>query len=308
MPASPKLPRNKLALFLLLASLSATVPALSQTGEAKKPESVAPPELGWFRQHLTLPEPELASSEERLLEDAKLGLREAQRGSWPAPASSVATPAGYGAQWTEVFFGANIQNRPRFRKKANGTAFAGFGLGDPRRFLGGEIAVGLYGLIPPGERGGLNVKVHRILPGDIGIALGLDNLFVWGGADAKPAHYLAVSKTFNLRDSVFLPLSQLTLHAGLGDGGYRSEADIFAERNTFGWFAAAGLRVLAPVGLIANWSGQDLFAGLSLTPSSKYPFILTFTAQDLLHRAGDGIRFSMGISYSESIWRLPLLN
>jgi hypothetical protein len=280
----------------------------SPSPETEIPASVAPPTLEWFRKNLTLPNPTLTKLEQKRLEDAKIGMRASKRGNWPAPSSSIASPAGFGAQWTEVFFGASVQNRPRYRRQANGTGYLGFGLGNPRELVGLEVSIGIYGLIPPGERGGMNLKLHRLLGEGFGIAVGRDNVFVWGGADAKPAHYVALSKTFNLSESVFDPFSMLTLHGGIGDGGYRSEADVFADKATFGWFAAAGLRVLAPLGIIVNWSGQDLFAGFSVTPSRKFPVILTFAAQDLMGRAGDGTRFSFSIAYTESIYNLPILN
>ena len=96
----------------------------------------------------------------------------------------------------------------------------------------------------------------------------------------------------------------LTLHAGLGSGGYRSEEAVFTDQNTLGWFAAVGLRVVAPVTIIANWSGQDLFAGVSVTPFRKTPFSFTLAAQDLTGRAGDGVRYVISVAYSESIYRL----
>ncbi len=272
------------------------------------PNSVAPSNIEWFRKNLMVKEVPMTAAEKRRLVDAIAGLKESRRGSWPAPSSSIASPSGFGASWTEVFFGASVQNRPRFRNKANGTGYVGFGIGNPRENIGIETSIGIYGLIPPGERGGINVKAHRLLGNGLGVSVGFDNVFVWGGADAKPAHYFAISKTFSLKESVFDPFSQLTLHGGIGDGGYRSEANVFANTGGFGWFASAGLRVLAPLGLILNWSGQDLFAGVSITPSQRYPISVTFAAQDITHTAGNGVRFLISVAYTESIWRLPLFN
>lgn len=306
MPALPK--RNLLNVLLLLAFAFLGGAQFAIADEERVPTSVGPSNIEWFRKNLTVGDPALNSFEKRRLNDALTGLRESRRGNWPAPSSSIASPAGFGAQWTEVFFGASVQNRPRFRKQANGTGYLGFGMGDPRELVGLEVSIGIYGLIPPGERGGINVKMHRLLGNGMAVAIGRDNVLVWGGADAKPAHYFVLSKTFNLRESVFDPFSQLTLHAGIGDGGYRSEAAVFADKKTLGWFASAGLRVLAPVGIVLNWSGQDLFAGISLTPSHKYPVSLTLAAQDLLHTAGDGRRYLISVAYTESIFKLPLFN
>lgn len=306
MPVSARRKRRSRASFWLGLAFGLGSTIASADGE--KPTTVAPPDLGWFRQNLTVPNPVIQPEEQERLDDALTGLKDSQRGSWPSPSSSIACPAGFGAQWTEVFFGASVQNRPRFRDKANGTGYIGFGMGDPRAYVGLEVSIGIYGLIPPGERGGMNLKLHRILGEGFGVAVGYDNLFVWGGADAKAAHYLALSKTFNLKDSVFEPFSSLTLHAGIGNGGYRSEAAVFADQPTLGWFAAAGLRIIAPLGIIVNWSGQDLFAGFSVTPSKQYPISITVAAQDLTRTAGDGVRYLVSVAYTESIFRLPIIH
>lgn len=284
---------------------AAAAPSTADQGPERMPTSATPDNLDWFRKYLTVPGVEVSATERSRIRDAIEGMKESRRGTWPAPPSAIASPSGYGCSWSEVFFGASVQNRPRFRNKANGTGYVGFGMGNPRDYVGLEASIGIYGLIPPGERGGLNLKMHRMLGNGMGVAVGWDNVFVWGGADAKPAYYFAMSKTFNLRESVFDPFSQLTLHAGIGNGGYRSEADVFADKPGIGWFASAGLRVLAPVGLILNWSGQDLFAGISFTPSNRYPISVTFAAQDLTHTAGNGVRYLVNIAYTESIWRLP---
>jgi len=246
-----------------------------------------------------------SSEEEKKLFEQGMDVMSARKfGTWPAPSSSIASPSGYGAQWTDFFAGVSVQNRPRFRTKANGTGFVGFGLGNARELLAFEVSIGLHGLIPPGDKGALNLKIHRLLPGDLGVAIGWDNVLGWGGTDGKSAFYLAMSKNFHLKSRDTDWFSMLTLHSGVGSGGYRSEEAVFTDQNTLGWFASVGLRVLAPITIIANWSGQDLFAGFSVTPFRKTPFAFTFAAQDLTGRAGDGVRFVASVAYSESVYRL----
>jgi len=43
---------------------------------------------------------------------------------------------------------------------------------------------------------------------------------------------------------------------------------------------------------IANWTGQDLSLGLSITPIPKLPIVITPALMDVTGRAGDGTRFS----------------
>lgn len=260
--------------------------------------------MGEYRRRLLVP-PLTTNDKERKLFEEGMNVVESRRfGTWPAPSSSIASPSGYGAQWTEFFTGISIQSRPRYRTKANGSGVIGFGLGNARDLVAMEVSLGIHGLWPPGDKGAVNLKVHRLLPSEVGVAIGWDNALGWGGTDGKSAFYLAISKTFHLRASDKEMFSMLTLHSGLGNGGYRSEEAVFTDRNTLGWFASLGLRIAAPVSVIVNWSGQDLFAGFSVTPFRKNPFAITVAAQDLTGRAGDGVRYLVSFAYSESVYRL----
>lgn len=282
---------------LVLGVLLVSQGRAEETAESKS-------RMGRLRETL-LVTPLPSTDEERRLFEEGLGVMQARRfGTWPAPGSTIASPSGYGAQWTEFFAGISVQNRPRYRNKANGTGFIGFGLGNARDWVAFEVSIGLHGLLPPGDRGALNLKVHRLLPGEAGIAFGWDNVAGWGGTDGKSAFYLALSKTFNLRNSDREMFSMVSLHAGVGNGSYRSEEAVFTDVKTLGWFASVGLRVFAPMTLIANWSGQDLFAGASFTPFRTVPISVTVAAQDLTGHAGDGTRYSVSFAYSESIYRL----
>lgn len=257
-----------------------------------------------FRQSLTVPPLPTSDEEKRLFEEGLAILQARRFGTWPAPGSSIASPSGFGAEWTDFFAGMSVQSRPRFRSKANGTGFIGFGLGNARTLAALEISFGLHGLVPPGDKGALNLKLHRLLPGEVGVALGWDNVASWGGSDGKAALFLAASKSFHLRSSDRDPFSMLTLHAGIGNGSYRSEEAVFTEANTLGWFSSVGLRLFAPVTAIVNWSGQDLFAGFSVTPFRTTPLAFTIAAQDLTGHAGDGVRYLVSLAYSESLYRL----
>jgi hypothetical protein len=292
---SARFRRFELGLFFVLAALG---PALRAT------EEPVPTKTSRFRARLLVDPIPASPDEQRLFEEGLEVLEARKFGTWPAPSSSIASPSGYGAQWTEFFAGISLQNRPRFRTKANGTGFVGFGLGNARTLAALEVSIGLHGLIPPGDKGALNLKLHRLLPGEVGVAVGWDNVLGWGGTDGKSAFYLAISKTYQLKASDKQPFSMLSMHAGIGNGGYRSEEAVFTDQNTLGWFASVGVRVFAPMTVIANWSGQDLFAGLSFTPFKSRPFNVTIAAQDLTGRAGDGVRYLMSFAYSESIYRL----
>jgi hypothetical protein len=63
------------------------------------------------------------------------------------------------------------------------------------------------------------------------------------------------------------------------------------DRKTANVFGALGLQVAEPVSVTADWSGQDLFAGVSVAPARRVPLVITAGFADLTGSAGDGARF-----------------
>ncbi len=287
--------RTRAVLAAALLGLAASAHAESQGISSRMAE---------FRRRLLVPPLQTNEQEKKLFEEGMTVVEARRFGTWHAPSSSIASPSGYGAQWTEFFTGFSVQSRPRYRTKANGSGVIGFGLGNARGLAAIEVSLGIHGLWPPGDKGAVNLKMHRLLPSEVGVAIGWDNALGWGGTDGKSAFYLAISKTFHFKASDKDAFSMMTLHSGLGNGGYRSEEAVFTDRNTLGWFASVGVRVIAPVTVIANWTGQDLYAGVSVTPFRKSPLAITLAAQDLTGRAGDGVRYLISFAYSESVYRL----
>ena len=82
----------------------------------------------------------------------------------------------------------------------------------------------------------VNFKLHRRLPEDIAIAVGIDDAIFSGDRDdiIEISPYLVITKVFRLRDSPQDLLSRLYISAGVGAGRYRSEADIFDSVNSVG--------------------------------------------------------------------------
>jgi len=71
---------------------------------------------------------------------------------------------------------------------------------------------------------------------------------------------------------------------------------------------SVGVRVLSPLSLIADWTGQDLMLGASIVPFVRLPLFIAPAFADVTGSAGDGARFVLGVgmdSTSPSIKTSP---
>jgi hypothetical protein len=216
-----------------------------------------------------------------------------------APAASISTPIGFGANFGQIFGGFGFQSRTRFTNQADGGFALGGGLGDPQKIVGLDVTLAILSLFGDNAgRGSFSFKIHRSLPEGFAVALGFENAIRWGETDAGSSIYGVVSKFFQLTETTKEPFSQLTLSLGVGGGRFRSEGAIEDGVNSLGVFASAGLRIVEPVSAIVEWSGQDLNAGISLIPFPKVPLTVNLAGADLTGNAGDGARFVMSIGYN----------
>ncbi|WP_250123652.1 S-layer homology domain-containing protein [Chroococcidiopsis sp. CCMEE 29] len=217
------------------------------------------------------------------------------------PGSSVGSPSAFGAEWGDLFAGVSFQSRTRFTNAADGAVVAGFGLGNARTAVGLEVAVTVFDLLDNTfERGGVSFKVHRILGEGLAIAAGVENAIIWGESDTDSSAYGVVSKIFRFRNPAE-PFSSLTVNLGLGGGRFRSEDDVFDGNDTINVFGSVGLRVVEPVSVIADWTGQDLNLGASIVPFRNIPLTITPAVADVTNNAGDGARFVLSIGYGLSL-------
>ena len=216
-----------------------------------------------------------------------------------APAASISTPIGFGANFGQIFGGFGFQSRTRFTNQADGGLALGVGLGEPQKIVGLDVTLAILSLFGDNAgRGSFSFKIHRSLPEGFAVALGFENAINWGGTDGSSSIYGVVSKFFQLTETTKEPFSQLTLSLGVGGGRFRSEGAIEDGVNSLGVFASAGLRIVEPVSAIVEWSGQDLNAGISLIPFPKVPLTVNLAGADLTGNAGDGARFVMSIGYN----------
>ena len=225
----------------------------------------------------------------------------AARGAWASPGIALGIPTGFGADQGDAFVGAGFQHRTRLEDRPDGGLVAGMGVGDARRWVGLEAAVSSFGTARSCCRGGLSLKLHRLLPpGDASVAVGWENAVTWGrmegtdeATDAGTSVWAAASKVFRLRDNPASALGTASLTAGVGTGRFRSEERILDDEETVGVFGGASLRLAAPAALLVDWTGQDLAAGVSLVPFARLPFLVTPGVVDLTTEP----RFVVGVGY-----------
>ncbi|MBK4729166.1 S-layer homology domain-containing protein [Oxynema sp. CENA135] len=221
-----------------------------------------------------------------------------------APGSSSGSPTAFGTNFGRAFVATGFQGRTRYTDEVDGTVSAGFGLGNSRENIGVEVTVSVLSLLgdDAGERGSVSFKVHRLLPNGFAIAGGVENAIVWGSTDAGTSGYGVVSKLFRLKESPAEPFSSITMSVGVGGGRFRSEDDFRNDEGSVNVFGSVGVRVLRPMSLIADWTGQDLTLGASFVPFRSIPLVITPAVTDITGNAGDGARFILGVGYG---YQLP---
>lgn len=213
-----------------------------------------------------------------------------------SPNITIITPSAYGKSWGSVSVGLGLQARTRYTNRADGVLGIGFGLGDARRAVGLDVGVSITDL-DTFEDGTLSLKLHRLLPNDLSVAVGVQNAIDWGLNDSGRSFYGVVTKRFSLRENVNQFFSEIYVSAGFGSGQFRSESEINQNINSVGVFGSFAVRAAEPVNAIAEWSGQDLTIGLSIIPFRNIPFVITPAVTDITGKAGDGSRFILGVGY-----------
>ncbi|WP_051394497.1 hypothetical protein [Leptolyngbya sp. Heron Island J] len=216
-----------------------------------------------------------------------------------SPAITISNPSGFGADNFTGFVGVGYQERTRFGNKDDGGLVVGIGLGDARENIGVQLSytVASFGGSRDFGTGGFNAKLHKRLADDWSVALGWEGFATTGFVDFEDSIYGSVSHLIRTRDSITKPFSRVALTAGVGSGRFRTEDDVFDDRDSVGVFGSMAVRVAEPVSAIVEWTGQDLAAGLSITPFRDVPIVLLPAVRDIAG-AGDGGRFVMGAGFS----------
>jgi hypothetical protein len=218
------------------------------------------------------------------------------------PAASISSPTAFGAERGQGFVGFAYQARTRFTQLSDGAAVLAGGIGDRQRAVALELALTTYSTLHGGgpfETGGVSFKLHRAVGEHTGVAVGFENALDWGGSDAGRSPFAVATHVLQLRPDAAQPFSAVTATLGVGAGRFRSEDDVVADRETVNVFGALGVQVVEQLSVAADWNGQDLFAGVSVSPTRRIPFVLNAGLADLTGSAGDGTRFilSAGLGF-----------
>jgi hypothetical protein len=225
-----------------------------------------------------------------------------------SPSISFTVPTGFGASAGSAFIGVGYQSSTRVNDGQDAGFSLGVGLGDPKNLVGLELAYINYAT---GFRssflknGGFSFKIHRLIAENTSVAIGVENAIVYGGADAIPSVYGAISSIFQLEDSSEKPFSSIGLTFGVGGGRFRSISDINTLQGTVNVFGAVAVRVFEPISLIADWNGQTLSVGASIKPFRDIPLVITPGITDIAgnntngtrFNGLNGLRFTLGVGY-----------
>jgi hypothetical protein len=217
-----------------------------------------------------------------------------------SPNVSIITPSGYGADWGSIGVGIGFQSRTRFTESSDAVFGLGFGLGDSQNLVGIQVSLISTDVSDPFQDGSIGFKVHRRLPEDFSIAVGVQGGATFGVTDGGSSVYGVISKRFLLKEDVREPFSEIYTSIGIGGGQFRSESDINDGVESVGVFGSVAVRVFEPMSLITEWSGQDLTIGVSIVPFKDFPFVIVPAITDVTGSAGDGVRFIFGAGYSFS--------
>jgi hypothetical protein len=224
-------------------------------------------------------------------------------GSVSSPAISVLNPIGYGNSFGNLGVGLSFQERTRFGDNEDGALSFSMGFGDPEESVGIGSTVSILSLTDDNQSaafstGSLSLEVSRNLPGNSAVSLGVENLIRWpeGSGDSGTSTYLVGSTLFQLREDTLSPFALAYLTAGIGNGRFRPPENLDLKDDeffVFNPFASVALQVIPRVNAIAEWTGQDLSAGLSIVPFRRLPLVITLAGIDLTGRAED-FRFGEG--------------
>jgi len=217
-----------------------------------------------------------------------------------SPSITIITPSAYGASWGQIGIGVGYQARTRYTSEDDGGLGFAFGLGDPQEYVGLQVGLGLTDVSDTFADGGLNLKLHRALPEDFNIAVGVQRIAGWGETDGGSSVYGVVSKKIALKSSPVESFSELYLTLGVGGGQFRPEEDILNGVESVGVYGGVTLRIVEQVNFITEWSGQDLTLGISFVPFRNVPLVVTPAVTDITETAGDGARFILGVGYQVS--------
>jgi len=250
-----------------------------------------------LRQELLIPEPEL--------EELAIILDQTQ-----TPAIGINVPSGFGAEWGDVFGGIAYQASTRpippdtELNDDDGAWAVGLGFGDPTEAVGLEVVFTSFSTFRGDflETGGISAKLHRRLGDTSSIAVGVENLAVYGGADADASFYGSYTNIFRLKDNPSKPFSEIAVTAGLGTGRFRQFPDVLEDEEAVNVFGSVGIRLAEPISLVTAYTGQTLTIGTSIAPFKDVPIVITPAVTDLTGDLTNNSRFVITVGWGDRLF------
>lgn len=212
-----------------------------------------------------------------------------------APGISFGSPTGFGANWGQAYAGIGGDTTPPGSPKSvDGSMLVGAGFGDARNIAGVDVAMTVISLQDSfGSDGNFSAKVHHSFESlRSSLAIGIEDTGGWGFAkDRDSSTYASYTQVFDL--SADTPKRPLSLVVTLGAGNER-----FTDpgKSGTGVFGAVALNWHRQSSVIADWTGRDLNAAISLVPLYRIPLVVTLGAINITQRFAD-TEFAGGIGY-----------
>jgi hypothetical protein len=223
-----------------------------------------------------------------------------------SPAMSINNPVGFGADGGVGFLSGSYQSSTRGTSKSDGELGIGLGLFDATDALGLELSytINSFGTSQGFGSGGFNAKLHKRF-GDSALAVGWNRFanVTFGNTGVstdypKNSYYAVATQVIRTTEDVDSFLSRISLSAGVGGGQFLSYDTIRNNPDPSGVnaFGSAAFRIAKPVSAIVEWTGQDLAAGLSLTPfGDGFPLVITPAFRDISGINNQSARFVLGV-------------
>jgi hypothetical protein len=223
-----------------------------------------------------------------------------------SPALSINNPVGFGADNGVGFLSGSYQSKTRGTDKSDGELGIGVGLFDATEAVGLELSytINSFGTSQGFGSGGFNAKLHKRF-GDGAVAIGWNRFanVTFGGSGVqsdypKNSYYAVATQVIRTTEDVDSFLSRISLSAGVGGGQFLPYSTTSTNLNAGGVnaFGSAAFRLAKPVSAIVEWTGQDLAAGLSITPfGDGFPLVLTPAFRDISGIQGQSARFVLGV-------------
>lgn len=235
--------------------------------------------------------------------------------AWPAPSLNPGVPTAFIAKWGDVFLSASAGTPGNLRPDADGSWVAGFGLGDPQRFVAIEISGGCGSIKTFCGNGGAGFSVSRELVSKpdqrLAFAVGWRNAIQWGYEGTQDDVFSAgISYAIPLRNDGSRFRQTLQIDIGAGNSTFAPYTSIDSQER-IGAFGSVGVELSPSVGVSTGWSGRGINAQLSYTPFRSVPVSVNLLGADLFNQSPAGtvgiLSVSWGSNFRTATFDPPIL-